>query len=214
MKNRNGNIEQAIALYEGLIFATAVRYVDRVEPDLEDLQQLLRIKVWKALEKYDPALCRTSRNSWVFGAIRNETKDWLRYKRPRPESSIEGMTELTASSITGQVSNSNSWRRDHFEGEYLSADHDETFRDIEDEPPLIPSTLSELELKVVCLLYRNYRQTEIASYLAVEKREVEKAMRHIRMKMADWSPDVADRLCPMPIAGAGDRAGEPVADAI
>lgn len=213
MKNRNGNIEQAIALYEGLIFATAVRYVERVEPDLEDLQQLLRIKVWKALEKYDPALCRTSRNSWVFGAIRNETKDWLRYKRPRSEheSSIEAMTELSHGPYEA---NSGSWRRDHFEGQYLAAGHDETYFDIEDEAPLIPSTLTDLELQVLCLLYRNYRQTEIAGYLVVEKREIEKAMRGIRTKMADWSPDVADRLCPMPIPGAGDRSSEAPANAV
>lgn len=208
MKNRNGNIEQAIALYEGLIFATAVRYVERIDLELEDLQQLLRIKVWKALERYDPALCRTSRNSWVFGAIRNETKDWLRYKRPRPESSIEALTELSHPSITGQHANSNSWRRDQFEGQYLSADHDESFREVEDEAPLIPSTLNDLELRVLCLLYRNYRQTEIARYLSVEKREVEKAVRNVRTKMADWSPAVADRLCPVPVPGGGDRASE------
>lgn len=213
MKNRDRNIEQAIALYEGLIFATAVRYVERVEPDLEDLQQLLRIKVWKALVAYDPALCRTSRNSWVFGAIRNETKDWLRYKRPRArhESSLEAMTELSKGPYEP---NSNSWRRDHFEGEYLSADHEETYFEIEDEAPLIPSTLNDLELQVLCLLYRNYRQTEIAGYLAVEKREVEKAVRNLRTKMADWSPDVADRLCPVPIAAARDRGGEAPANAV
>lgn len=186
MENRNRDIEQAIALYEGLIFATAVRYVDRVEPDLEDLQQLLRIKVWKSLEKYDPSLCRTSRNSWVFGAIRNECKDWMRYKRPRGNTSIEALGE------------EETWRRDAFEGEYLSADHDTAYFDAEDEPPLIPSTLNDLELQVLCLLYRAYRQTEIARYLRVEKREVEKAVRGLRTKMADWSPDVTDRLCRLP----------------
>jgi hypothetical protein len=51
---------------------------------------------------------------------------------------------------------------------------------------------------VLCLLYRSYRQTEIARYLSVEKRDIEKAVRNIRTKMADWSPDVADRICALP----------------
>jgi hypothetical protein len=125
------------------------------------------------------------------------------------------MTELRyGSNPAGAPPNSNSWRRERFEGQYLAAGHDDIYGDVEDEPPLIPSTLSELELQVVCLMYRDYRQTEIARYLRVEKREVEKAVRSIRTKMADWSPDLADRLCPIPAEGARDAAGEPSANPV
>jgi hypothetical protein len=111
----------------------------------------------------------------------------MRYKRPRPVDSIEGMGD-----------DEHFWRRDRFEGRYLSADHDTAYFEAEDEPPLIPSTLTDLELQVLCLLYESYRQTEIARYLRVEKRDIEKAVRNIRTKMADWSPDVDDRICRLP----------------
>ena len=41
--------------YEGLIFRTARFAAPLVEDDFEDVQQVLRIKCWRALLAYDPA---------------------------------------------------------------------------------------------------------------------------------------------------------------
>jgi predicted DNA-binding protein (UPF0251 family) len=47
---------------------------------------------------------------------------------------------------------------------------------------------------VLCLLYRDYRQSEVARELRIEKREVERAVRAIRTKFADWKPsEVGER---------------------
>jgi RNA polymerase sigma factor (sigma-70 family) len=176
--------ERDLAHYEGLIFSTAQRYVALVEEDLEDLQQLLRVKVWTALERYDPSRSRMSKDRFVFMVVRNQTKDWMK-RRSRGEVSIDELDALDASNARGRGR-----ARDRFEGRYLAASHDETYGAVEDDLPLVPSTLTRLELQVVCLLYRDFRQSEVARQLGIEKREVEKAVRSIRTKMADWRPSV------------------------
>jgi hypothetical protein len=41
----------------------------------------------------------------------------------------------------------------------------------------------------VLLLYRDYKQSESARHLGLEKHKMERAMRSIRQKLADWRPD-------------------------
>lgn len=179
--------DRDLAHYEGLVLMTAARYVDMIDGDIEDLQQLLRIRVWKALNAFDPAKSvvprvrgrRSPRERFVFMVLRNECKDWVRWKRLRGNLSIERLEEMDTEGGT-PVSRELE--------QTLSTSSDVVYSEVEDELPLIPSTLNELELQVVCLLYRDYRQTEIALKLMVEKREVERAVRGIRAKMADWRP--------------------------
>src|SRR3954470_7263330 len=72
-----------LRLYEGLIFSTARRYSIFVEEDLEDIQQILRVKVFRALESYDGAKApprtdgRSPRDAYVFQCVRNQAKDLL-----------------------------------------------------------------------------------------------------------------------------------------
>lgn len=113
--------------------------------------------------------------------VRDQAKD-VATKRRRSESYIE---DLATPSENG---NSNSSRRDIFEGRYLSEDHDEVYGEAEDEPPLIPNTLTERERHVLVLLYRQHKQTEIAVQLGLTKREVESVVRQIRTKLQDWRP--------------------------
>lgn len=179
---------QLLAQFEGLIHSTAKMILPFVEEDFDDVVQQLRIKVWQALMKWDPkrapqlvakyGLAEARRRS-VFAWVRNKVKDLVKRKK-RGELSIE---DLTAADSRGQHSGT----RDAFEQRYqLSTD--DGYAGVEEEPPLIPSTLTLLERKVVCLLYSDYRQTEVARYLGLEKREVERHVRSIRDKMADWAP--------------------------
>jgi hypothetical protein len=46
----------------------------------------------------------------------------------------------------------------------------------------------------VVLLYRDYKQSEAARRLGIEKPQMEKAMRCIRRALADWSPDTQRSL--------------------
>lgn len=165
--------------YEGLVFKTAQRLDPRVELDFEDIQQVLRIKVWRALLAFDPA--RKDRDQYVFMCVRDQAKDLLK-RRLRGELHIEDLTR--AESENGEQD-----RRDQFDARYLSSSHEATYGAVEDDDVLVPSTLTQLERRVVVLLYRDYKQAEAARLLGLGKREIEKLMRSIRSKMADWAPD-------------------------
>lgn len=174
-----------LRLYEGLIFSTARRYSIFVEEDLEDIQQILRVKVFRALESYDgsKALPRTDgrspRDAYVFQCVRNQAKDLLK-KKPRHETYIDDV---------GLADDGEG--RDWFEGAFgVATTHDEVYGQIEDDDLVVPNTLTDLERRVICLLYAGYRQSEVARSLSLVKRDMERAMRSIRLKMEDWRPTV------------------------
>lgn len=167
---------QELAYYEGLVFKTAAMYSPLVEEDFEDVQQLLRMKVWRALAAYDPARSKLPVERYVFSCVRNQVKDILKRKR-RNEVYIDDF---------GQLDNS----RDYFEAKFLAETHEETYADIEEEPPLIPSTLSVLERRIVCLLYAGYSTRETAAKLELRSAVITASLQSIRVKMSDWRPPV------------------------
>lgn len=172
---------QILDHYEGLIFKTAQMYAPFVDEDIEDIQQILRIKVYKALLAYDPRAPRAlERDRYVFSCMKNQAKDLLK-RRKRQESFIE---DLAPAADDGRRMS-----RSKFEertGQLL--EHHEVYGLIEEDDVLVPNTLSDLERRIVCLLYSDYRQSEVARQLGLAKRDMERAMRSIRGKMADWSP--------------------------
>lgn len=185
--------------YEGLIFTTAQLILARgVEGmDSEDVQQLLRIKLYRALLAYDPARSRMTRDGYVFMCLRDKRKDLENLKR-YGEVFIEDVARPAASD--GERLESH----DAFDERYLSSSQEQVYGSVEDEGLHLPSTLTPPERALVQLLYRDYRQTEAGRLLGLDKREVEKLMRSIRLKMADWRPtpptDIADPELPTPVA--------------
>lgn len=174
--------------YEGLIFKTALMLHGHVEDDLEDIQQILRIKVFRALLAFNPTRAvRLSRDNYVFMCLRDQAKD-LAKRRKRRELYIEDLAPAAAAADSAGLLS-----RDWFDERYLSSSRDEVYSTVEDDDCLIPNTLSELEVEIVVLLYGDYRQTEIATRLGLGKRDMELAMRSIRQKLADWKPG-ADQL--------------------
>lgn len=171
--------EYTLAGYEGLIYTTAKLACERgVEMEMEDVQQLLRIKAWKAIDRFDPTRARgLTLDRYVFMCVFDERKT-IEKKKRRYESSLEdeapagGNDELT----------------DAFHQRYLSVDAASVYADIEDELPVLPVTLSTRQRWVLTLLMRDYRQGEIAEALDISKREVESSVRSLRAKMADWRP--------------------------
>jgi len=153
-------------------------YSPLVEDDFEDVQQLLRVKVWRALAAYDPARSRLPVERYVFSCVRNQVKDILKRKR-RNEVYIDDF---------GQLDNS----RDYFEAKFLTETQEECYAAVEDEPPLIPKTLSAEERRVVCLLYAGYSAREVAGKLELKSAAVTAHVQNIRIKMSDWRPDEAE----------------------
>lgn len=170
-----------LTYYEGLIYKTSQMLAAVTELEADDIAQLLRIKAWKALNAFDPSRCRTTRRKYVFMCIKDQGKDVLKKKR-RGELYIEDLAQTETDKGSLQL-------RDSFDERYLSSSHDSVYGTVDEDDVLIPSTVTRFEKRVLLLLYTgDYKQGEIASRLRAEKREVEKAIRSLRIKFSDWAP--------------------------
>lgn len=195
--------------YEGLVRTTASLYVTIMAAgamDFEDICQVLRVRVWKALEAFDERRlvgkakacregdhsCRCPRCRFVFMCVRNQGKDLV--KRGRDSRTINDLhIEDVAPTING-----NGADRDAFELRYLSTDDEQVFMSVLEEPPIVPSTLSLDERRVLKMLFNDYRQAEIAPILRLSQSQVKTAVKGIRAKMADWCPSATET--PVPLA--------------
>lgn len=179
-----------IKFYEGLIFTTAGMYAPRVEEEFDDICQLLRMKVWRALELYDPARSRMPVERYVFMCVKNRCKD-LVTKHRRGDVYIEDQRRSGTGVGTGPGGVGDAGTLDVFEAQYLAADHEQVFGGVDAGTPLIPSTLTGREREVIVLLYRDHSQAEVVRILGLRRSEMERIMRAIRDKMADWKPTAA-----------------------
>jgi DNA-directed RNA polymerase specialized sigma24 family protein len=199
------NDPRVLGSYEGLIFRTAqelrkplflrregkVSVLPPVQMEHEDIEQVLRIKLWRALRAFQPERMRkrgeTRREAeqrYVFMCLTDQGKD-LRKRRRVTDLYIEDVAPADMDADTAGVQS-----RDRFEQRYLSSSEEEVYGDVEDPGFTMPATLTQLELEVVVLLAGNWKQAEVARKLSIEKREMEKLMRSVRAKLADWKPDV------------------------
>lgn len=163
--------------YEGLVISTAALLVDDVDDDFDDIAQVLRITVHRAIISYDPRKARQEIQRYVFQCVLNRRKDIGKRKR-RPEESLDARLERDAERGA-----------QHTESKYLRTD--EVNYDLAgDEPVRLPSTLTQLEADVIVLSLRHFNQTEVARELGVTRQRVRDAQAAIREKMADWRPPV------------------------
>lgn len=177
-----------IKFYEGLIFTTAGMYAPQVEEEFDDICQLLRMKVWRALELYDPSRSRMPVERYVFMCVKNRCKD-LVTKHRRGDVYIEDQRRGDQQGVF------EGGTLDSFESQYLAAEHEQVFGDVDEGAPLIPSTLTSRERQVIVLLYRDHSQAEVVRIMGLRRSEMERIMRTIRAKMADWAPSAAATPC-------------------
>lgn len=204
-------INALMSHYEGLVFRTAQLLVTGEHPDChnrpveqeeDDVRQVLRMKVFYALKRYEPAKvvkrdtstrerygsrrpADKARDRWVNMCVRDCAKDVAKRKR-RDLLLIEDVAPETSHGQFG--SGGHGGQRDKFEAKYLAKDHAAEFAEVEDEFPTVPNTLSQRERDVMGLMYDGHKQVEIVGILEISKREVESAVRGIRAKLADWKP--------------------------
>lgn len=190
--------------FEGLIFRTAIElskphpdHGPAVQMEQEDVQQILRIKLYRALVSFSPERIRkrgesaeNARKRYVFMCLTDQSKD-LRKRKRRTEDSLEELAPADMDRPSPGVQS-----RDRFELRYLSSSHEQVYGYVEDDDLVLPTTLSSIERQVVAGLMSDYKQAEVARQLGLEKREMEKVMRSIRLKLADWKPggDVRPQL--------------------
>jgi RNA polymerase sigma factor (sigma-70 family) len=174
-----------ITHYEGLVLRTAALYVERCEEDFEDIAQLFRIKVWKALESYDRRKVKAKldtrtaeehRDAYVYACIKNQGKD-LEKRVKRNLACLDELAERQPVKLG-------------------IAREDEVYGVLR-ELPRLPSTLTAQERQVVTLLYLDFDNGEIAACMNVQRQTIVRQVRRIREKMADWKPTTTVSL-PVP----------------
>lgn len=186
-----------IRYYEGLVARTATMYVGILRAEREDLEQVLRFTIWRALEGYratrwnshdQDAKGRSARERFVFYCMRNQVKDLLKARVRRDGAkpdwmgdSIAGVREVYLEDVASERSGTS---RDRFEGKYLS----QRPSDRHEDEVLLPATLTGDERQVVVLLYLDFSQAEIARLLGVRARDIGVRVASLRLKMADWKP--------------------------
>lgn len=180
MAAADANDPEILRSYEGLIFATTRRIAPFVEEDPEDIRQIFRLKVWRALVAFDSSRCSTDRDRYVFMCVANQKKDLLKRLR-RGERSIEELTSLGGPDARLQS--------DRFERRHgLITDHDSVYGSVDDSGFRLPNTLTATEQDVICLLYEGYLQTEVRDTLGLSTGEMERTVKSVRAKLADWRP--------------------------
>jgi DNA-directed RNA polymerase specialized sigma24 family protein len=199
------NDPSVLRYYERLVFSSAARLAAQgVEMPIEDIQQVLRIKIWRALTTFDAKRIQRAdesregaRDRYVFMAVIDQSKDIYNRVR-RGELFIEDL-------VSDQGDNGGGVRRDTFEESHgLFSSEESVYGGVEDEGAPLPSTLTQLERHLVLLLYRDYKQSEAGRMLGLPKYELEKTMRSVREKMADWKPTIDATP-----GDAGDREFQP-----
>lgn len=160
--------------FEGLVFKTSVIYSNRLRLEREDLQQVLRLRVWLAIRSYDPGVRRASLRSYVFTCVRNQIKDLVKARTRRDALATEFYLEDALVGDGGA-----------FEARHLA----EEIGDHLAEEVQLPSSLTADEREVLALLYLGYdKQVDIASALGVRRPEVSLRMSSLKTKLraAGW----------------------------
>jgi RNA polymerase sigma factor (sigma-70 family) len=172
--------------YEGLVIKTSSMYVGIVRHmDFEDLCQVLRVKVWRALEAFDPSQYPSDRrlkamDSFIFGCVRNQVKDLLKRNK---------VQDLYIDDLAASDGAPDPALRDRFEFRYLQASEELIFKEAEESDPLIPNTLNDNERLVLICTYLGYNGPETSERLGIGRRQVAAIMRTLREKMSDWRPN-------------------------
>ena len=169
MARTNAYAPTEILHYEGLIRKTAAMCAPRVQEEYEDIVSIFRIKVWRALGTFDPSRSTMTVQAYVFSCVKNQEKDLLKRKRRQ-----EVLMADSAAELAGQVTS-----------------EDDVYAEVERELPVIPSTLTGLERQVIVRLYLDETQRDIAVGFGMTRSEMERVVRSIRTKMADWKPSPA-----------------------
>lgn len=172
--------------FEGLIFSTAARYAPYLDDDLDDIRQVLRIKVWQALCAFERKRSRIyagdpkkARESFVYSCLKNRVKDLIKQQSRLNDARKGG--PLFVEALVDELG--------RFEGQYLAAEDSEMWEVVEGSVQL-PSTLDATERELVAvLLTGDFTRAEIALRLGVSRKRVLVIHRSVQEKLADWAPD-------------------------
>lgn len=168
--------------FEGLVAQTARMFASMVKMEEEDLKQELRVKVWWAMKRYDPARDRVGLKNYVYGCVANKVKDFKRNAARRAAYGVE------FEYIEDRLAHADDEMSAHFTGQHMSVAHDDVYGRIDEGVLTLPSTITRGEAHVLILLMFEMSKPEIMLRLAMPRPDVEAAIRSVRIKLADWNP--------------------------
>lgn len=192
---RDSNTERVLALlphFEGLVAKTASQIVEGgVEMDYEDICQVLRVKVWHAVQRFSEERALSSRTMgttrngrsplerYVFGCVLNLRRDLE--KRPRrSEASLEGIRNDPQRDLC-----------DWFDAKFLSIDHGQVYGavdgDIDHERQL---DLTSVERQVIRLRTRGLLWQQVDLQVGLSRVQRARVLESVRAKLGELSPDV------------------------
>jgi hypothetical protein len=174
------DVESTLRACEGLAYETARQIVaEGVELELDDVRQLIRIKIWKAVLAYDGAHeKRMPLRRFVFMCVANLRKDMERRPR-RFTSSIDALRDYSVYALAG---GSGSGNADRFDARYLSVDAEQVFAGAEDELAL-PGSLTAVERRVIALRMEGRPLFEIDRELGLSRAQRQRMMCSIREQL-------------------------------
>lgn len=165
------------AYYEGLVFATAKLVSPVRGMELEDVQQVLRLKVWTALGQYNKDRSRMTVRAFVYACVRNQAKDLMK----RNYVSTPTLTPMFIEDLCSPNGVSGDVARERFENRYLAERG--SYEEVEGEPLPLPADLGADEKTVTLMLFLDYSREEIATECGLSKHRVDVLVKSIRMKM-------------------------------
>lgn len=162
MMSRTPKVED----FEGLVYTTARRYSDALaDEDFEDIRQILRTKVWQALERYDAHRSAKSVQEYVFGCVANQVKDLLKAQSRRNRARGGALLHLED--------------LENFEPQIAE---ERALAAVEDQMPLPPG-LTRIERQLALLLVAGHSLTDAAEALGVSRSTARRARAGLQSKI-------------------------------
>lgn len=176
------------------MLTTARMFATQVGWEEDDMAQMLRLKVWKAVASFDPSR-GLSLERHVFGAITNRIKDFKRdAAREVKRRDRYGVMFLHIEDMRSAYDDRNVSRQEAFDARYNFAERDEVYGVIEEGKFVLPAGVTDREASVLVLLMHELSKTEIALRLGIPKPVVYECIDALRQKFADWAPVDSSRV--------------------
>lgn len=193
MMHGSGGSQIDLSQFEGLVRATARKFAAQVKWDEGDLEQELRVRVWRAVETYSTSRAKGTLEKYVFMAVTNKIKDYKRDaareadRRERYGISFSYIEDTHMPAAPSSMEGTGD-PREVFDAYHNFVTRDEIYGEIEEGKFVLPSSVTRLEANVLMLLMMEMTRTEVALRLGLSRMAVEALVNSLREKFSDWEP--------------------------
>lgn len=191
--------------YEGLVKTTARMWARQVQREEPDLEQELRVIVWRAVRSYNREKAKAkapSRDKYVFNCIANKVKDFKR-DAAREVQRLERyeIAFVHIEDIRLPLSDRHDGAEEMFAAMFQRVERDDVYASVDGRLALPPG-VTERECNVLLLLSMELTKTEIGLRLGLPRADVEESVLALKAIFADLKPSNSSQ----PVTGHKKRA--------